>query len=226
MFVSSWESQLTLLNSRAKTPPSLLQQQQTPLLPWYRDFPPTELRRTPVDAKVSRESERLGCEFVIEVCVHMWCMCRCAYAWWCFFASSSFQAAASGRPLLSLNPNLPGRHCSAIKKRPKICGYDLYSDEKCSELILYLHFTLLYSSSRPLRRLSQSCFRSPSSLQSWLSPVRTVEAARWSLWTWRPRVLPITTQTHRACLSNSHLENSIVCFSKVRWNSLSCFSAF
>ncbi|XP_063053178.1 spatacsin isoform X2 [Engraulis encrasicolus] len=62
----SWESQLTLLNSRAKTPPSLLQQQQTPLLPWYRDFPPTELRRTPVDAKVSRESERLGCEFVIE----------------------------------------------------------------------------------------------------------------------------------------------------------------
>ncbi|KAL2093283.1 hypothetical protein ACEWY4_010595 [Coilia grayii] len=62
----SWESQLTLLNARATTPTSLLKQ-QTPLSPWHRDFPPTELRRTTMDAKVSRESERLCCKFAIEV---------------------------------------------------------------------------------------------------------------------------------------------------------------
>ncbi|XP_042561282.1 spatacsin isoform X3 [Clupea harengus] len=58
----SWESQLTLLNTRAKIPTPVFQQKL--ISPWYKDSPHIECRRA--TAKLSRESERLWCGFEIK----------------------------------------------------------------------------------------------------------------------------------------------------------------
>lgn len=62
LIVSSWESQLTLLNTRAKIPTPVFQQKL--ISPWYKDSPHIECRRA--TAKLSRESERLWCGFEIK----------------------------------------------------------------------------------------------------------------------------------------------------------------
>ncbi|KAG5273066.1 hypothetical protein AALO_G00147240 [Alosa alosa] len=60
----SWESQLTLLNTRAKIPTTLSQQMR--ITPWYKDSPHIECRQAIASSKLSRDSERLWCGFLIK----------------------------------------------------------------------------------------------------------------------------------------------------------------